>query len=195
LTDYTGVKAKKARKMRHLVTVDAWFPPQRDTTVDNRFWTLTQASIYETYRRLRRQLHRHSVINWQMLNNAAKIDIRRFFTQLPGVTDLLYFRYRYVEEWVRVFYATLYIEPDRARIHFMFQGHIRRFTRERLAQLLGIELHDRRIHDEAYGAVALPRRSQVGGTVPSLEEVAPVFVDRFTARIPSQLRPEARVLR
>ena len=143
--------------MRHLVTVDEWFPPQRDTWVDNRFWTLTQASIYETYRRLKCQLHKHSMINWQLLNNAAQIDIGQFFSQLPGVTDLLYLRYRYVEEWVRVFYATFYIEPDKERIHFMFQGQIRWLTRDRLAQLLGFELHHRRIHDEAYGAVALPR--------------------------------------
>ena len=121
-------------------------------------------------------------------------DVEPFFSQLPGVLDMLILRHRYVEEWVRVFYATLYIEHDRERIQFMFQGWIYRFTRAKVAELLELQLHDTRLHSVVYGQLGPPRRAQQGGTTPSLEDVTPVFAPRFTARVTSQLRPLAAVL-
>ena len=128
------------------------------------------------------------------MRNVVGFDVQPFFSQLPGVMDLLFLRHRYVEEWVRVFYATLYIEHDRERIRFMFQGRIYRFTRARVAELLELQLHDTHLHSVVYGQLGPPRRAQQGGTAPSLEDVAPVFAPRFTARVTSQLRPMATVL-
>ena len=103
-----------------MVTEDEWFPPEQDPRVDTPFWTVTLASIYETYRHLGHPLFHHSTIQWQFMHNVTGFDVRPFFSQLPGVMDMMILCHRYVEEWVRVFYATLYIEHDRERIQFMF---------------------------------------------------------------------------
>ena len=43
------------------------------------------------------------------------------FERYDGLPALLNERSRYIREWVRVFYATLFIEEDRQFIDFMFQ--------------------------------------------------------------------------
>jgi hypothetical protein len=45
-----------------------------------------------------------------------------YFDYLPGLAALVSERSRYVPEWVRVLYATVYVEADRLSIHFMFMG-------------------------------------------------------------------------
>jgi hypothetical protein len=39
-----------------------------------------------------------------------------------GLVDLVTRRARYVPDWVRVFYATVYVDADRVAIKFMFMG-------------------------------------------------------------------------
>jgi hypothetical protein len=65
-----------------------------------------------------------------------------FFDYLQGLADLVSKRSRYVLDWVRVFYATVYVEADRLSLHFMFMGQKQRLTREGIAELLGVRLHD-----------------------------------------------------
>jgi hypothetical protein len=43
-----------------------------------------------------------------------------FFDYLRGLADLVSMRSRYVPDWVRVFYAIMYVEADRLSLHFMF---------------------------------------------------------------------------
>jgi hypothetical protein len=40
---------------------------------------------------------------------------------LLGLLSLLTFSGRYVEEWVRVFYATIWIDPDHQWMRFRFE--------------------------------------------------------------------------
>jgi hypothetical protein len=75
------------------------------------------------------------------------------------LVDLVTRRSRYVPDWVRVFYATVYIEADRLSISFMFMGQQQRLTREGIAELLQVDLHDDSIHCLAYPDVELPRRA------------------------------------
>ena len=42
---------QKVKRLRWSVEEEDWFPVTRDSRVDRRFWTLLQASFYETYQR------------------------------------------------------------------------------------------------------------------------------------------------
>jgi hypothetical protein len=73
-----------------------------------------------------------------------------FFDYQRGLADLVSRRSRYVPDWVRVFYATVYVEADRLSLRFMFMGQRHRLTREGIADLLQVDLHDDSIHYLAY---------------------------------------------
>jgi hypothetical protein len=62
------------------------------------------------------------------------------------LADLVSRRSRYVPDWVRVFYATVYVEADRLSLRFMFVGQQQRLTREGIAELLQVDLHGNSIH-------------------------------------------------
>ena len=68
---------------------------------------------------------------------AGGVPILPFFEVYPGLRALLSDRDRYVREWVRIFYATLFVK-DRQFIEFMFQGRHCTLTRQMLADFLGV---------------------------------------------------------
>ena len=49
---------------------------------------------------------------------------------------------RYIEVWVRVFYATAWIAPERKAVHFMFGGQVFGLSRVTIAGILGVDLVD-----------------------------------------------------
>ena len=51
LQNLTKANAAKVKRLRWSVQEEDWFPVTRDSRVDRRFWTLLQASFYETYQR------------------------------------------------------------------------------------------------------------------------------------------------
>jgi hypothetical protein len=51
LQNLTKANAAKVKRLRWSVQEEEWFPVTRDSRVDRRFWTLLQASFYETYQR------------------------------------------------------------------------------------------------------------------------------------------------
>jgi hypothetical protein len=53
---------------------------------------------------------------------AAGEPILPFFYYLRGLADLVNRRSRYVPDWVRVFYPTVYVEADKLSLRFMFMG-------------------------------------------------------------------------
>jgi hypothetical protein len=81
---------------------------------------------------------------------AAGKAILPFFDYQRGLVDLVTRRSHYVPNWVRVFYATMYVEADRLSLRFMFMGQQQRLTREGVAELLRVDLHDDSIHYLAY---------------------------------------------
>jgi hypothetical protein len=87
----------------------------------------------------------------------AKEAILPFFDYQRGLVDLVTRRSRYVLDWVRVFYATVCVEADRLSIRFVFMGQQQRLTREGIAELLQVDLHDDSIHYLAYLDVEPPR--------------------------------------
>jgi hypothetical protein len=49
LQNLTKANAAKVKRLRWSVAEEDWFPVGCDSRVDRRFWTLLQASFYETY--------------------------------------------------------------------------------------------------------------------------------------------------
>jgi hypothetical protein len=99
----------------------------------------------------------------------------------------------YVPDWVWVFYATMYVEADRLSLHFMFMGQQQRLTREGIAELLGVDLHDDSIHYLDYPDVEAPRRAH-SPVLPSDKKISFLFLQPFlpsTRRTPDRLTREA----
>jgi hypothetical protein len=96
-----------------------------------------------------------------------------FFDYQRGLVDLVTRRSQYVPDWVRVFYAA-----DRVAIRFMFMGQQQRLTREGIAELLQVDLHDDSIHYLAYPDVEPPRRAH-SPVLPSDEEISFLFQQPF----------------
>lgn len=195
LKDYTQFDAEKVKRYRYHLDFEMWHPGQRTPGLDPRFWTLRQASFYESYRRRGHQIFPHRFLEWPSLERAAGTDVRRHFEAFPGLADLVVARRnRYVEDWVRVFYSTLYVGGEREGLHFMFGGRPYFLPRERLAEWLGLEWIEVSLHEAVYGDADPPRRALVGGVAPTWEEIRPLFVEGQTPdhpRVPSLLTPEA----
>jgi hypothetical protein len=125
---------------------------------------------------------------------AAGEPILPFFDYLYDLADLVS-RSRYVPEWVRVFYTTVYVEVDRLSLHFMFTGQQQWLTREG-AELLGVDLHDDSIHYLSYPDVDAPHRAH-SPMLPSDDEISFLFLQLFLPsipRTPDRLTREAYVV-
>jgi hypothetical protein len=55
-------------------------------------------------------------------------DIRQYFSYLRGLLALLVLPGTYMEEWVREFYASVWIAPDHSYIHYALAGRDYRVT-------------------------------------------------------------------
>jgi hypothetical protein len=105
----TKAKAAKVKRLRWAVLMEEWQPQPRDTTVDARFWTVLQASFYESYRHRGHMLLSHRVLDWESIRQqAGGTDIESHFAYFRGLLGLLEVgQNRYIEDWVRVFYSTV----------------------------------------------------------------------------------------
>ena len=107
---------------------------------------------------------------------AGGIPILPLFERYEGLPALLNERSQYIREWVRIFYATLFVEEDMQFIDFMFQQRHYRLTRARLATLLGVHIAEEPhfLHYQAYGNTVPPHRPHETH-FPSDEEVRVLF--------------------
>ena len=196
LQNLTKANAAKVKRLRWSVQEEDWFPVTRDSRVDRRFWTLLQASFYETYQRRGHRIFPHRVLDWVSLRTAAGgADVREHFAHFRGLPRLLQIEQnRYIEDWVRVFYATAWIAPERRAVHFVYGGQVFGLSRATIAGILGVDLVDVSLHEMVYGDADPPRRAMVGGIAPSHEAISQCFRQPFPAsyaRVPSLLTPEA----
>ena len=100
------------KRLRY-VTPETWFPQQRDIGVDRRFHTLLQESFYHAYCQMDIKISEHRTLHWIALRVAAGgVLVLPFFERYDRLPALLSERSRYIWEWVRVFYATLFVEED-----------------------------------------------------------------------------------
>jgi hypothetical protein len=174
LQNLTKANAAKVKRLRWSVQEEEWSPVTRDSRVDRRFWTLLQASFYETYQRRGHRIFPHRVLDWVSLRTAAGgADVREHFAHFRGLPRLLSIeRNRYIEDWVRVFYAKAWIAPERRAVHFMFGGQVFGLSRATLAGILGVDLVDVSLHEMVYGDADPPRRAMIGGIAPSHEAIS-----------------------
>ena len=67
------------------------------------------------------KISEHKMLHWVTMRVAAGgVPALPFFEHYDGLPALLSERSRYIREWVRVFYATLFVEEDQQFIDFMF---------------------------------------------------------------------------
>jgi hypothetical protein len=99
-------------------------------------------------------------------------------TYLPGLVGLLALPGTYVEDWVREFYATVWIVPDHSFIHYALVGIDYKVTTQRARETLGLWEPETRIHELCYLGIEPPRRPH-GGMLPSVEFVAPCYHPLF----------------
>jgi hypothetical protein len=84
----------------------------------------------------------------------------------------------YVEEWVRQFYASVWVAPDHSYIHYAEAGTDYRVTAQRAREVLGLTAYATRIHELCYGNFEPPRRPH-SGALPLVDFVAPCFRQPF----------------
>ena len=114
------------------------------------------------------------MLHWVAMRVAAGgIPTLPLFERYEGLPALLNERSRYIREWVRVFYATLFVEEDRQFIDFMFQQRQYRLTRAHLASLLGVQIakEPHFLRYQAYGNIVPPH--QTGRETHEDDEEAP----------------------
>ena len=123
-------------------------------------------------------------------------DFRRYFAHYPSLDELMRSSQSYVENWVIVFYATLYITDQRHFIQFMFDDREYRMHREKIAELLGFPLRGVSVHSIVYDAVSPPYRGHPG-QAPLVDHVRHLFrgpLHADTPRTPNCLRLEFQLL-
>ena len=102
----------------------------------------------------------------------------------------------YVEEWVHELYASVWVAPDHSYIHYALAGTDYRVTAQRDREVLRLIAYATRIHELCYGNFEPPRRPH-GGSLPSVDFVAPCFCQPFdegSSRTVGDLTRPARIL-
>jgi hypothetical protein len=77
--------------------------------------------------------------------------IRPHLTYLPRLADLLGWTGRYVDSWVREFYASLWIDPSHWYFHFPLRGSDHMLYSTRAREILRILESATMIHQICYG--------------------------------------------
>jgi hypothetical protein len=127
---------------------------------------------------------------------AAGADSDVHLSYLPGLLTLLTTSGRYVEEWVRVFYATVWIDPDHHWMRFRFEREDVTISASQIRQLFGFNESSTRLHSLCYGTSDPPRRPH-GGVAPGTAHVAALFRPPFSdgsRRSPADFTTAAKFL-
>jgi hypothetical protein len=120
LLDLQRATAAMVCRFRH-VPVHSWLPTQRDPVAAPLFSTRTQESFFRAQMSGQIALRAHWKLDLSAFCSVAGAESEGHITYLPGLYSLLTFGGRYVEEWVRVFYATVWIDPNHQWMRFRFE--------------------------------------------------------------------------
>jgi len=193
--DLTLMSAREIQQLR-FVPFPNWFPAARDPQAGARFYTVVQEDIYEALVRSQSQFREHRVIDLEILGNVVGADIRQYFTYLHGLPELLALPGTYCEQWVREFYASVWVSLDHSYIHYALAGTDYRVIAQRAREVLSLRAYSIRIHQLCYGNFEPPRRPH-GGEIPPVDFVAPCFRPPFgegSSRTVGDLTRPARIL-
>jgi hypothetical protein len=105
---------------------------------------------------------------------------------MPGLLDLLTRAHGYVPDWVKIFFASLWIPWGRQYIEFMFRGDHHWLYREEIAKAQGVDLVPiTRVHELYYPGGVPPRHALASRTPPPVKIVSILFRQPFS---PDSLR-------
>jgi hypothetical protein len=110
LIDLSRAIAAWVRWFRH-IPVETWLPAQRDPAAVDLFSTRIHESFFRAHMSAQIALRAHRLLDLPAFLLAAGADSEVHFSYLPRLLTLLTTSGRYVEEWVRVFYASVWIDP------------------------------------------------------------------------------------
>ena len=116
-----------------------WFLAARDQRAHARFYTVVQEDMYMAFVHSHTQFREHRVLDLEVLGNMVGADIKQYFTYLPGLPGLLALPGTYVEEWVREFFASVWIAPDHSYIHYALAGTDYRVIAQRARETWGAD--------------------------------------------------------
>jgi hypothetical protein len=174
LFDLQRATAAWVRRFRY-IPMESWLPAQR---------TLLQltslAPVFRSPFSELRCLHRllcECTGFWIFLHFCLSLhgaDFEVHLTYLPGLLSLLSPSGRYVDEWVLVFYVTVWIDPDHHWMRFRFEREDVTIHASQIRQLFGFHESSTRLHSLFYGTSDPPRHPH-GGVAPSTAHVAALF--------------------
>ena len=128
-----------------------WFPPRRDEIVSEGFYTPLQEDFYNAYLNSGAIFRSQRVCNIKSIVAVAGELIRPYLAYLLGLTYLIGRTRLYVPSWVRLFYASLWIDPQHRFIHFAFEGRDYRLMSTRVREILRLQEQPVRLHEVCYG--------------------------------------------
>ena len=102
-----------------------------------------QASFMVTIQEGGVKFYAHRWITVKGLAKSARVikeEMKGHLTYMLGLLDLLTRAHKYVLDWVKIFFTTLWIPQGRRYIEFMFRGDHHRLYREEIAEALGVDL-------------------------------------------------------
>jgi hypothetical protein len=140
---------------------DLWFPEQRQTPDDHPFWTELQQRFHRAYHHTRTQVQPHRRLVMNTMARAVPMAVESFqqyFNYMLGMLDLFTLPGHYILDWVEIFYSTVFIQSDRSRIMFMFEGESHVLHRSDIAAALRLQESDLRLHDLVYPDIPPSRR-------------------------------------
>jgi len=113
-----------------------------------------------------------------VLGNIVGQDIRPYSTYLLGLVGLLALLGTYVEEWVREFYASVWIAPYHSYIHYALASTDYRVTAQCARETWGLTAYETKIQELCYAGFEPPHRPH-GGELPPIDVISPCFCPPF----------------
>jgi hypothetical protein len=141
-------------------------------------------------------LRAHRLLDLPAFLLATGVNSEVHLSYLPGLLTLLTTSDRYVEEWVRVFYASVWIDPDHQWMWFRFERDDVNIHASQICQLFGFPKSSTRLHSLCYGT-SDPPRCPHNGVAPATAHVAALFRPPFidgSRRSPADFTPAAKFL-
>lgn len=151
----------RVRRFRH-VPVDTWFSAHRDQAAGPLFNTQTWESFYRAQLTVHIALQAHRRLDLSCLHTASGFEVEGPITYLLGMYSLLTFGGRYIEEWVRVFNASVWIDLDHQWMRFCFEREDVTIHTTQIRELFGFPESTMRLQSLYYRSLDPPRRHHGG---------------------------------
>jgi hypothetical protein len=195
LFDLQRATAARVHWFRH-IPVETWLPAQRDPAVVDLFSTRIQESFFRAQMFAQIALQVHRLLDLPAFLLAAGADSEVHLSYMPRLLTLSTTSGRYVEGWVQVFYATVWIDPDHHWMRFRFEREDVTIHASQIRQLFVFNESSTRLHSMCYGT-SDPPRCPHGRVAPGIAHVAALFRPPFSdgsRRSPADFTTAAKFL-